>query len=85
MKGVVIKFVNYDQPSTVKGSCIFVKGSGWDEVENKLSSLFPDNTYFNFMIIDSDFVRSYDAEISVHYENYSAEYQVDFEVVNTII
>lgn len=94
MKGLSITFKNHEQEP------LFVKGDCWSDVEKRLEKHYQkllsekdeDVTYFNFLIIDSDFVRDYDAEISIHSQTknddsytFTTNYKVDFSVVNTIV
>lgn len=90
-------FVNFKNDTHGYVEPMFVQGKDWEDVENKMSKFFDEKendmhvTYFNFMIIDSDFQRDYDAEISIHFDyndgvgSIQRNYKVDFCVVNNII
>lgn len=95
MKGITIVFKGHELPFNQ----IFISGNSFEEVEEKLKQRFElyanerNDTvdYFNWLTIDSDFVRDYDAEISIHYRDKndppetnvrSYSYQFDFTVIN---
>lgn len=95
MLNVFVKFKNDGSYGSIDPT--FVQAKDWDDFENKLSNHFNEKeddmtvTYFNFMVVDSDFQRDYDAEISIHYNfddsdgTFSRNYQVDFDIVKTIL
>lgn len=94
MKGISISFKNYSNPFGETN--IFIECESWSEAEkklekaiNKISEKHEETvSYFNWMNIDSDFQRDYDAEISVYYKDNETEkersssYKIDFNVVN---
>lgn len=99
MKGISISFLDHNTP--FEDSNIFVKGDGFDTVEESLKKAFNEYankndeyvSYFNWMNVDSDFAdnHAHDAEISVFYtdketnKERSTYYKMNFNVINTVI
>lgn len=93
MKGISLHFKETNETW-------FVNGNSWKDVTDKIEEKFAkqidqDNeelSYFNFMTIDSDFVRDYDAEITIFSIDrddtsltFSKYLKVDFHIVHEVL
>lgn len=89
MNGCFIKFKDSNKS-------FFVSGESFSDIKNKLKDYFEKEAqkendtigYFNWMTIDSDFVRDYDAELTIEFcaidggLERMCHYQFDFEWVD---
>lgn len=94
MKGCFIRF-----KSNEVSSPFFIQGENFDIIKSKLRAHFEANAeknndtivYFNWMTIDSDFSRDYDAELTIHFDDIegglerSYSYPFDFDVVYNLL